>query len=29
MNKVRKLGFIEDNGGRKINAALLRVVIHE
>jgi CRP/FNR family transcriptional regulator, cyclic AMP receptor protein len=29
MNKFRKLGFIEYNGGLKINAALLSVVLHE
>ena len=29
MNKFRKLGFIEYNGGLKINASLLSVVLHE
>ena len=29
MNKFRKLGFIEYNGGLKINTALLSVVLHE
>jgi CRP-like cAMP-binding protein len=29
MNKFRKLGFIEYNGGLKINAALLSVDLHE
>ena len=29
MNKFRKLGFIEYNGGLKINAALLSIVLHE
>jgi CRP-like cAMP-binding protein len=29
MNKFRKLGFIEYNGGLKINPALLSVVLHE
>jgi CRP/FNR family transcriptional regulator, cyclic AMP receptor protein len=29
MNKFRKLGFIEYNGGLRINAALLSVVLHE
>ena len=29
MNKFRKLGFIEYNGGLKIHAALLSVVLHE
>ena len=29
MNKFRNLGFIEYNGGLKINAALLSVVLHE
>jgi CRP/FNR family cyclic AMP-dependent transcriptional regulator len=29
MNKFRKLGFIEYNGGIKINASLLSVVLHE
>jgi CRP/FNR family transcriptional regulator, cyclic AMP receptor protein len=29
MNKFRKLGFIEYNGGLHINAALLGVVLHE
>jgi CRP-like cAMP-binding protein len=29
MNKFRELGFIEYNGGLKINAALLSVVLHE
>lgn len=29
MNKFRKLGFIEYNGGLKINIALLSVVLHD
>ena len=29
MNKFRKLGFIEYNGGLKINGSLLSVVLHE
>jgi CRP/FNR family cyclic AMP-dependent transcriptional regulator len=29
MNKFRKLGFIEYNGGLKINASLLSVVLHK
>ena len=29
MNKFRKLGFIQYNGGLKINDALLSVVLHE
>jgi CRP-like cAMP-binding protein len=29
MNKFRKLGFIEYNGGIKINKSLLTVVLHE
>jgi CRP-like cAMP-binding protein len=29
MNKFRRLGFIEYNGGLKINGALLSVVLHE
>jgi len=29
MNKFRKLGFIEYNGGLKINGALLTVVLHD
>jgi CRP/FNR family transcriptional regulator, cyclic AMP receptor protein len=29
MNKFRRLGFIEYNGGLKINAALLSIVLHE
>jgi CRP-like cAMP-binding protein len=29
MNKFRDLGFIEYNGGLKINTALLSVVIHD
>jgi hypothetical protein len=29
MNKFRRLGFIEYNGGLKINNALLTVVLHE
>jgi CRP-like cAMP-binding protein len=29
MNKFRKLGFIEYNGGIKINASLLSVVLHD
>ena len=29
MNKFRKLGFIEYNGGLTINSALLSVVLHD
>jgi CRP/FNR family transcriptional regulator, cyclic AMP receptor protein len=29
MNKFRKLGFIGDNGGLKINSSLLSVVLHD
>jgi CRP-like cAMP-binding protein len=29
MNKFRKMGLIEYNGGLKINAALLSVVLHK
>jgi CRP/FNR family transcriptional regulator, cyclic AMP receptor protein len=29
MNKFRKLGFIEYNGGLKINGSLLSIVLHE
>ncbi|TWT13710.1 Crp/Fnr family transcriptional regulator [Reyranella sp. CPCC 100927] len=29
MNKFRKLGFIEYNGGLKVHSSLLRVVIHD
>jgi CRP-like cAMP-binding protein len=29
MNKFRKLGFIEYNGGLKINSALLSIVLHD
>jgi hypothetical protein len=29
MNKFRKLGFIEYNGGIKINKSLLSVVLHD
>jgi CRP-like cAMP-binding protein len=29
MNKFRKLGFIEYNGGVKINSSLLSVVLHD
>jgi CRP/FNR family transcriptional regulator, cyclic AMP receptor protein len=29
MNKFRKLGFIEYNGGLKINSSLLSIVLHE
>jgi CRP-like cAMP-binding protein len=29
MNKFRKLGLIEYNGGLKINASLLSVVLHD
>jgi CRP/FNR family cyclic AMP-dependent transcriptional regulator len=29
MNKFRKLGLIEYNGGLKINSALLSVVLHD
>jgi hypothetical protein len=29
MNKIRRLGFIECDGGIKINQSLLTVVLHE
>ena len=29
MNKFRKLGFIEYNGGLKVNSSLLSVVLHD
>ena len=29
MNKFRKLGFIEYNGGLKIHSSLLSVVLHD
>jgi CRP/FNR family transcriptional regulator, cyclic AMP receptor protein len=29
MNKFRKLGFIESNGGLKVNSSLLTVVLHD
>jgi CRP/FNR family transcriptional regulator, cyclic AMP receptor protein len=29
MNKFRKLGFIEYNGGLKVHDALLSVVLHD
>jgi CRP-like cAMP-binding protein len=29
MNKFRRLGFIEYNGGLHINSSLLNVVLHE
>ena len=29
MNKFRKLGFIEYNGGIQVNKSLLTVVLHE
>jgi CRP/FNR family cyclic AMP-dependent transcriptional regulator len=29
MNKFRKLGLIEYNGGLKINSSLLSVVLHD
>jgi CRP/FNR family transcriptional regulator, cyclic AMP receptor protein len=29
MNKFKKLGFIEYNGGIKINQSLLTVVLHD
>jgi CRP-like cAMP-binding protein len=29
MNKFRKMGFIEYNGGLQINTSLLSVVLHE
>ena len=29
MNKFRKLGFIEYNGGIRINKSLLSVVLHD
>ena len=29
MNKFRKLGFIDYNGGLKVNSSLLSVVLHD
>ena len=29
MNKFRKLGFIEYNGGLKVHSSLLNVIIHD
>jgi hypothetical protein len=29
MNKFRKLGFIEYNGGLRINSSLLSIVLHD
>jgi hypothetical protein len=29
MNKFRKLGLIEYNGGLKVNSALLSIVLHD
>jgi hypothetical protein len=29
MNKFRKLGFIEYNGGLEVHSSLLNVVLHE
>jgi hypothetical protein len=29
MNKFRKLGLIDDNGGLEINSSLLSVVLHD
>jgi hypothetical protein len=29
MNKFRKLGFIEYNGGLKIHTSLLNVIVHD
>jgi len=29
MNKFKKLGFIEYNGGLKINDSLLSIVLHD
>ena len=29
MNKFRKLGFIEYNGGLKINSGLMSIVLHD
>jgi CRP/FNR family transcriptional regulator, cyclic AMP receptor protein len=29
MNRFRKLGFIEDNGGMKIHSSLLNVILHD
>jgi CRP/FNR family cyclic AMP-dependent transcriptional regulator len=29
MNKFRKLGFIEYNGGLKVNSSLLSIVLHD
>ena len=29
MNKFRKLGLIEYNGGLKVNSSLLKIILHE
>jgi CRP/FNR family cyclic AMP-dependent transcriptional regulator len=29
MNRFRKLGFIEYNGGMKVHSSLLNVVLHD
>jgi hypothetical protein len=29
MNKFKKLGFIEYNGGLKVNTSLLSIVLHD
>jgi CRP/FNR family transcriptional regulator, cyclic AMP receptor protein len=29
MNKFKKLGFVEYNGGLKVNPSLLTVVVHD
>ena len=29
MNKFRKLGFIEYNGGLKVKSSLLNIILHE
>ena len=29
MNKFRKLGFIEYNGGLKVHSALMNVIVHD
>jgi len=29
MNKFRKLGFIDYNGGLEVNSSLLSIVLHE
>jgi CRP/FNR family transcriptional regulator, cyclic AMP receptor protein len=29
MNKFKKLGFIEYNGGLKVNQSLLTIIVHE